>query len=205
MLWGLSLDQLFLWSKHKPTQPLIDSSSIHYWITLLRSFFLSLSFSLSHLEKWFYLIILPSLMCAYCLTNTSTHINMYISYWWLNTLNELWCLLHFEKLIDKNKCTSHPRPSYSYDDVRSGVRVRVSGTKCLDPLSLIEVVQSKMNILSLFDHPHVLTNLGCCPYVPQIKCIVLNMGFEQHEGDLIMREYSFSFHLCMLMDVCYSL
>ncbi len=62
---------------------------------------------------------------------------------------------------------------YSYDDVRSGVRVRVSGTKCLDPLSLIKIVESKMNILSLFYHPHVLTNLDAVHffYVPQIKYI----------------------------------
>lgn len=82
--------------------------------------------------------------------------------------------------------------------------MRVSGTVCLDLLSLIEVILSKINILSLFSHPHVLTNLDAVHFfnVPQIKYIVVKMGFEQNEGDFNNDRL---FILCMLMDVCYSL
>lgn len=101
MPWGLSLDQLFLWSKHTPTQPLIDSSSIHS-IPLLLSFFPSLSFSLSHLEKSFSLFILPSLMCAYCLTYKHMHacVNMYISYWWLSTRDDALWKTYWQELMN---------------------------------------------------------------------------------------------------------
>lgn len=66
-------------------------------------------------------------------------------------------------------------------DVSMRAYVTISGSLCFYPISLIELIHSKINILSLF-HTHVLTNPDA---------IIFCVGFEQHEGDLVMTEYSF--------------